>query len=1416
MVAQGPPPLQASRYRDLLVDFDAEASIVEQGRGDLVLEPALDVTTNERVIDVAVYLPGAELPVAAFSPNGDVMVALDETSGTVIFIDPDTGEVISTVPVEEGAREMAYSPDGGALIVANSGSPFDLGNTVVVIATSDLSVTTLTVGEGPSRIEFRPGSNTAYVLNRGGVTADNRVSVVDASDPKNPFVAATITVGAAPYALVFSDDGYRAVVTSVVDHSIHVIDAQAHVELTELGGLVNPCDVTFLTGQRVAVVADASTGPSLALVDTDTFLVTPFDSTPAPVTAVASAPSGDWIYGLSFKRGVLLRFASDGSSVDERLMAFPPFLGTDVGPDPTPRPLVSADTPAGPRVFAAGAGGMLLSFDRASGEAIGHLDFGGEIASIDYNAALDKLVVTVGATATKIDPNVLYFGMLDPDRDLVEVEPPTDPTPVMVGDGQFGDLIVLVDDGLSNCETSFAVQGYECWRPDSNGVCEELRPLHDKNGWSIWRPETANVVREFYTKADDVFDFVLVFYGSDWRYRLDAEGWPIDIEEYDAGATHEWVRNFTVGLACPEGSKDGRIGNLASKRGFPTTRLQSVLYLNDLGEYDADGTAGSRERNGWAILAHELAHRFGAFVDLPAPEGSILDEHKQHWSRELDSGGSVLGGIMGNDFVDLGEIPDEAPLHRFQVTARESCFGLWDLYLMGRLATSHFLANADCYRIGGAMREDELTGKRERLGSDIPYEVDDVVVGERVDVHAASVSDPAVWGERSPDASLSQDTFRIGVCIVVPAPQAGPATVPRGDLYEVRSLIADLQSCFAMQHHENDAGGRLVADTGVAGDASGDIALGSARVSHGVSLAEGKRLYLADLTTDSVLVMDTESGSGSYGTILQEIALPAGTPGQVFVRPDETQLYVVDQANAVVRVVDIASASYVGDISLPATASGGASVAVGRTGPAANLAFVGTRGGIATLDLENDQFVEMIPPPCEVHDLALTGDGEVLVYTHAAFPRVYWTTMETYPNGVRRAYPIEDLAFGYSDPARIALDVAGGKMYWTVYHEGSIHRANLDGSDVEDLITGLDPHTHGIALDIPQGKMYFSVRGKIQRANLDGSNVEDLITGLGWLRGAALDLAASKIYWIDYSPGSQKIQRANLDGTNVEDLVTSGLSRPGGLALDLARGKMYISESRDWPYEPGAIFRADLDGSNFEDISPDGLDDPRDVAVDSPAQMFYYSELGYPYRIVRAEMYGSKVETVVVDQEASGIAIDTSMVGDYQITAYSVATGQRQSFSDDLYHQLALVQLESNPNHDRDRAFASTSPPALVYVNREYGLQVFDLTVDPTSTGEDPRFEFSPLGVPDIAFNWWDEDDVVFSRAGEYAVTSLAHSNYDFPQLVINIINVASHEVVDSSAIWEDGFFVFRSKLIPSQDGERVFVVREDHLLVLR
>ena len=133
---------------------------------------------------------------------------------------------------------------------------------------------------------------------------------------------------------------------------------------------------------------------------------------------------------------------------------------------------------------------------------------------------------------------------------------------------------------------------------------------------------------------------------------------------------------------------------------------------------------------------------------------------------------------------------------------------------------------------------------------------------------------------------------------------------------------------------------------------------------------------------------------------------------------------------------------------------------------------------------------------------------------------------------------------------------ANGLMYWVDRGTDKIQRANLDGSNIGDLITtGLRIPT---SIAIGGGKMYWVDRGtdKIQRADLDGDNIEDLITtGLADPRGIALDISGGKMYWVDR--GTDKIQRADFNGNNIEDLIITGLADPRGIALDILGGKMY-------------------------------------------------------------------------------------------------------------------------------------------------------------------------------------------------------------------------------------------------------------------
>jgi len=76
------------------------------------------------------------------------------------------------------------------------------------------------------------------------------------------------------------------------------------------------------------------------------------------------------------------------------------------------------------------------------------------------------------------------------------------------------------------------------------------------------------------------------------------------------------------------------------------------------------------------------------------------------------------------------------------------------------------------------------------------------------------------------------------------------------------------------------------------------------------------------------------------------------------------------------------------------------------------------------------------------------------------------------------------------------------------------------------------------------------VTEKIQRANLNGTEVEDLVVGLDNPTSIALDPLEGKMYWTDSEAFGQinRIERADLNGLN-QEVVVSGIGFPWGIAV---------------------------------------------------------------------------------------------------------------------------------------------------------------------------------------------------------------------------------------------------------------------------
>ncbi len=220
---------------------------------------------------------------------------------------------------------------------------------------------------------------------------------------------------------------------------------------------------------------------------------------------------------------------------------------------------------------------------------------------------------------------------------------------------------------------------------------------------------------------------------------------------------------------------------------------------------------------------------------------------------------------------------------------------------------------------------------------------------------------------------------------------------------------------------------------------------------------------------------------------------------------------------------------------------------------------------------------------------------------------------------VTRSFGSSDLLHLSADSASateirgLALHPVTDQLFWanTQWSEtGAIWSIGVDGNGLTNVVGGL-AYPHDVALDTTNGKVFWTEKiddssgstGVIRRANLDGSGVEDVLTGLPTgIRGLAVDDVNGTIYWTDHQ--SDEIWRAGLDGGSPA-VVLSGLDMPHDVAVDPAAGFLYWTEGIGSSADPtGAIRRANLDGSSVVDIHTGLSEQIRDLTVVMPVQSF--------------------------------------------------------------------------------------------------------------------------------------------------------------------------------------------------------------------
>jgi DNA-binding beta-propeller fold protein YncE len=141
---------------------------------------------------------------------------------------------------------------------------------------------------------------------------------------------------------------------------------------------------------------------------------------------------------------------------------------------------------------------------------------------------------------------------------------------------------------------------------------------------------------------------------------------------------------------------------------------------------------------------------------------------------------------------------------------------------------------------------------------------------------------------------------------------------------------------------------------------------------------------------------------------------------------------------------------------------------------------------------------------------------------------------------------------------------------------------------------------------------------RIHSMNTDGSGRETIVTGGKLPDGIAVDEEAGHIYWTNMgvpSANDGSIERADIDGGNRKVIVPQGVTHtPKQIHLDKASGKIYWCDR-----EGMRVMRVNLDGSAVETlvVTGEGDADRRDqtrwcvgITLDPKSRKFYWTQKG--------------------------------------------------------------------------------------------------------------------------------------------------------------------------------------------------------------
>lgn len=220
----------------------------------------------------------------AATAHADTLVVANKAEASVSLIDLDSGEVVATLPTQDGPHEVGISPDGRYALVSNYGVRGSSGQSLTLIDIPAASVVkTIDLGQQtePHGVEWLDDKHAAVTIE-----ASKALAVVDVM--QGEIVQTIDTDQETSHMVALDREGQRAYVTNIGSGSVTVVDLETGKRISNIP-----------TGDGAEGVAVSNSGEHIWVTnrgaDTVTVLdavtletVREFDSKGFPIRATAT------------------------------------------------------------------------------------------------------------------------------------------------------------------------------------------------------------------------------------------------------------------------------------------------------------------------------------------------------------------------------------------------------------------------------------------------------------------------------------------------------------------------------------------------------------------------------------------------------------------------------------------------------------------------------------------------------------------------------------------------------------------------------------------------------------------------------------------------------------------------------------------------------------------------------------------------------------------------------------------------------------------------------------------------------------------------------------------------------------------------------------------------------------------------